>query len=120
MATNMIDLSGILGEYAHQVKSEVEQAQTETVKEAVQNLRTTSPKGHGKTAGKYAKGWASKKQGKVDVVYNRTDYQLTHLLEDGHANRDGSRTAARPHIKQVEEQAIETFTKKVTDIAGGK
>lgn len=47
-------------------------------------------KGSAPAGGSYAKGWSHKVQkGGVykltDTVYNRTDYQLTHLLEKPHA-----------------------------------
>ena len=47
-------------------------------KESVQKLKNTSPV----KTGSYAKGWGVKREGDMDViVHNRTDYQLTHLLD---------------------------------------
>lgn len=75
-------------------------------KESVQKLRNTSPK----KSGDYAKGWTTKKVSDMEVVvHNKTDYQLTHLLENGHVikNKKGTYGRTRPikHIAPVEEWA---------------
>ena len=55
-------------------------------RKATSELKKTSPVG---AQGRYARGWSHKAQSKgtlfyTDTVYNRTDYQLTHLLEKPH------------------------------------
>ena len=75
-------------------------------KESVQKLRNTSPK----KSGDYAKGWTTKRVSDMEViVHNKTDYQLTHLLENGHIikNKKGTygRARAIKHIAPVEEWA---------------
>lgn len=61
----------------------------------------------------YNKGWttktvAKKRTGLMSVVvHNKTHYQLTHLLEKGHALVDGGRARAFPHIGPVAEKAEE-------------
>ena len=65
---------------------------------------------------RYIKGWSiTKRDGKV-VVRNRTDGQLTHLLEFGHSN--GAK--AHPHIEPAEKNAIEKFEKLVEKAVKGK
>lgn len=74
----------------------------------------------------YCKGWRLKKDklGKnryTIKVHNKTDYQLTHLLEFGHATRNGGRTKAQPHIRKVEQEYSQKFEQKLrTDIGGLK
>ena len=52
--------------------------------------------------------------GTVYTVHARK-YQLTHLLENGHAKRNGGRTKAQPHIAKGETLAIKELKQK----AGG-
>ena len=107
---------GAMGERHRGSREEgLEEAKIEVAKETVKELKSTSPK---KTGG-YAKGWARKKVGTAQVVHNSTNYQLTHLLENGHANRDGGRTPGRPHIAPAEQKAIDEFEKRVEKVIRG-
>ncbi len=85
-------------------------------KESVQKLKNTSPR----KTGSYASGWGTKKQGEMDVVvHNRTDYQLTHLLENGHVirNKKGTygRTHGIKHIAPVEEWAVDELPRRIME-----
>ena len=78
-----------LADYGDAVAEKVDQAEREVSREAVSELKATSPV----NAGRYARGWSHKrrKSGAIgaEVVYNRTDYQLTHLLEKPHPVNHG-------------------------------
>lgn len=99
----------ILDEYNEHVQDVTNTAIVDTSKESVQRLKNTSPK----KTGSYAKGWAVKKETKRGItsaiVHNKTDYQLTHLLENGHIirNKKGEygRTNGIKHIAPVEQWA---------------
>ena len=98
-----------LENYNGAVIEEVTTVIPEVAKEAVQKLKAQSPRGQ---KGKYAKGWTYKvDKGRLTVgatIYGKTGtYQLAHLLEYGHAKRNGGRTAAIVHIKPVEEWAVD-------------
>lgn len=97
---------------------------TEKVKKAVQNagkkvrdeIKSTAPS----DTGKYAKSWTIKNVRESSssleiVVHSRNSYQLTHLLEFGHAKRGGGRVSARPHIVAAEEKAIKTFEEEIKE-----
>lgn len=75
----------------------MEDTKKELSNQAVKSLKAGSPR----RKGRYAGSWTKKKRGKSIIVHNRR-YQLTHLLEKGHAKRGGGRVAARVHIAPVE------------------
>lgn len=109
------ELAEAMAEYSDEVMDHVKGAVRETARECVKVLRATSPK----QSGSYAKGWRARAayEGRFDIrieVYNKTDYQLTHLLEHGHANANGGgRTPGQPHIAPAEAKAAESLGKKV-------
>lgn len=43
------------------------------------------------------------------------EYRLTHLLEKGHATRNGGRTKAYPHIKYGDEYAKKELPKRIEE-----
>lgn len=98
--------------YTREVKEGMEEAKAQSSKNLVKELRQTSPK----QTGDYRKGWRTKKVGNAMVVYNKTDYQLTHLLEKGHVKRGGGRVGAKVHIRPAEEKAIAEFLKEVQKV----
>ena len=78
---------------------------TDACKDGRSYLRANSPK----RTGDYAKGWSYKVDEDVPGsytghVYNKSHYQLTHLLEKGHVKRNGGRVAGISHIEPAFEQ----------------
>ena len=109
------ELRTILKAYSAEVEEAVDKAGEKAAKAAAAKLKTTSPVRAGGRGGAYAKGWTTTKRGKARIVYNKPHYQLTHLLEYGHATRNGGRTKAIPHIKPVEEEANKQFADEVKE-----
>lgn len=103
-----------LTEYDQRIADETKRIADEVAKETVDELKKTSPK----LTGSYRKGWRKKQtfaneRTKRNTVYNETDYQLTHLLEYGHASRNGGRVRAIQHIAPVEQAAIEALQERI-------
>ncbi|MFC3883754.1 HK97 gp10 family phage protein [Bacillus songklensis] len=103
------ELTKQLAQYTTSVEEELENAKEDVTKTGVTALKAASPK----ETGSYAKGWTRKKVGQDIIVHNRTDYQLTHLLEHGHAKAGGGRVVGIPHIRPVEEQMVKEFEERV-------
>ncbi len=98
-------IAAALAAYTDEISEGMETVKQESAKNVVKILKVTSPKG----TGDYAKGWRVSQIGTKQVVHNKTNYQLTHLLENGHAKVNGGRVAARVHIRPAEEKAIADF-----------
>lgn len=88
-----------LADYTEEVEEALEKVIDNLAKEGVRELKATSPK----RDGEYAKNWTRKKKKRGYTLYNRK-YQLTHLLEKGHAKQNGGRVEGIPHIAPVEEK----------------
>lgn len=104
-----------LAAYSRSLDTDVKAAADTTAEEAVALLKQVSPK----LTKDYSKGWRVKKEGTKSIVHNATDYQLTHLLENGHAQVGGGFVAPRVHIAPVEQQMIDKFIRRVEEAAGG-
>ena len=111
------ELNEILDGYVKEVDDAVKDSLPKVGKDAVKELKATSPE----RSGKYAKGWRQKVEterlGSKLTVYNATSYQLTHLLENGHALVGGGFVSGQKHIKPVqdkaEKKAVEEITKAI-------
>lgn len=119
MAKNNVKINGInneiakiMADYTKEVEVDLNLAKTTIAKQTAQNLKEISPKGN---RGSYAKGWTVSNINSKQVVHNKTDYRLTHLLENGHAKVNGGRVDGIPHIRPAEEKAIEDFSNAVKE-----
>jgi hypothetical protein len=109
-----------LTEYADLATDELKKSVKKAGKTVKDEISKTAPK----DTGKYQKSWAVKtvkeRSNSLDVVvHSRNRYQIAHLLEHGHAKRDGGRVAARSHIAPAEEKGIEELEKEVERALGG-
>ena len=95
---------------------------TENMKDAVkmsakavkQEISATAPV----RTGAYAKSWATKNvkesQTALEItVHSKNRYQLAHLLEHGHALRNGGRSKAIPHIAPAEEKGVKLLEDEI-------
>lgn len=96
-------------EYTEEVEEGLEKAKTKVVKDGVKALKNSGPS----NTGRYQKGWRATKQDGAMVVHNAARPSLTHLLENGHAKRNGGRVGGIPHIAPVEQSMIDAFEKEV-------
>ena len=103
-----------LQEYADLAAEDMKAAVKKAGNSAKKDIEANAPE---KTRA-YKKSWAVKTvrenaNAMEVVVYSRNRYQLAHLLEFGHALRQGGRTRAFPHIAPAEERASEMLVREV-------
>ena len=114
-------LKQYLNEYEENIEEDVKETTNTITKEAVKEIKKTSPRRKGSRKNPYYKGWtkqvAKQNKGKYTVkIHNKTNYQLTHLLEFGHATRNGKRTKAIPHVRPLEEKYNKLYEEKLTTV----
>ena len=115
-------MNSLLEEYGKKVIKAAEKAAVTVSKDAEMDLRHLDPKLIGGT-GKYRRGWRTAVTVEPlrvhAVVYNKTDWQLTHLLEYGHQvrNKKGGRIIGKAdpheHIKPIKEAAMKMFEEEI-------
>lgn len=90
-----------------------------SARDLVKATKATAPVGHRKRH--YRDSITSRKlsENYRGVVYvwcvNGSDYRLSHLLEHGHATRNGGRVAGTHFIKNAADPILEDYIKKVEE-----
>ena len=98
-----------LQEYADAAAMDVKAAVRKSANTVKRQIGEKAPVGK---TGRYAKSWRVKtteenSQKLVQTVHSPKRYMLAHLLEKGHAKRNGGRTRAIPHIAPAEQAGAE-------------
>lgn len=131
-----VDYNSLSEEIQNQLKTfgtalnrEINEGLKEVADKTAETLRQGGP--YNERSGKYTRDWAVKLRSRSYssvtmteeyTVYNKKNYQFTHLLEKGHVSRNGSRVRPFEHIKPaeelVEQMAISEVNKAVRRAAG--
>lgn len=108
-----------LGIYSTAVTDRVKQEAKNSMDKLVKTTKATAPVGHRKKH--YKSNISSRKAEETDrkITYQwyvkGNDYRLSHLLENGHANRDGGRTEGTGFIAAATTPVLEEYEKKVEE-----
>lgn len=121
MADRRVNVDGMaeaiaqsMTEYADLSNEVMKQSVAEVSRSVKKDIQSGAPV----RTGKYKKSWTAKKMQEdanslTMVVHSRDRYQIAHLLEHGHARRNGDRVAAIPHITPAEQRGAEELVSKI-------
>ena len=105
-----------LTEYSDLAEQEMEKAVRKTARSVKAEIMSNAPK----KTGEYAADWRTSQVEKTSrklklVVHSPKHYSRVHLLEKGHAKRNGGRVEGIPHVAPAEqhgEEILEQLIKK--------
>lgn len=113
-------INDILAEYGDQAREAVELACKDTARETAKELQSAGKFEGGK---EYRKGWTLKveltRTGATAIVYNKAKPGLSHLLEFGHALRDGGRSTAFNFIAPIDATVGDKLLENIDKRLGG-
>lgn len=105
-----------LQEYAELADDAMKSAVKKTATTVKKEIAANAPK----NTGAYGKSWTAKKIKENShtlqmTVHSKSHYQLAHLLEKGHAKRNGGRVQGKPHIAPAEEHGAELLQSLIAE-----
>ena len=105
-----------LQEYAELADDAMKTAVKKTATTVKKEIAANAPK----DTGAYGKSWTAKKIKENShtlqmTVHSKSHYQLAHLLEKGHAKRNGGRVQGKPHIAPAEEHGAELLQSLIAE-----
>lgn len=105
-----------LQEYTDAVTVAIEAELDETSNAVLVDTRNSSPV----DTGNYKKGWRRTKEsagGRTKyTIHNKTHPWRVHLLEKGHAKRNGGRVAAKPHLGPAYDAHAPAMDERIKEI----
>ena len=124
MAISIEELSSAIDReltiYASEITEGIKRETKESAKKLVKKTKETAPVGN--RSKHYRDNIASRKLEENDrgVTYQwyvkGSDYRLSHLLENGHANRDGGRTEGTHFISKASDPILAEYERKIEEV----
>lgn len=105
-----------LEEYADLADAAMKKAVRKTATAVKNEISANAPV----KSGRYKRSWTTKKTRENShtlemTVHSKDRYQLAHLLEKGHAKRNGGRVSGKPHIAPAEAHGEEMLTQLIEE-----
>lgn len=113
-------IAEILNEYQGDVVDNINEITAVVTKKGAQAVKNESLSKFNNVnlpRGRYGSGWTSQVEtGRFSAqgtIYNSKYPGLPHLLENGHAKRNGGRVEGTPHIQPIEEKITQEYIRKI-------
>lgn len=106
--------------YSKEITEGIKRETKNTANKLVKKTKETAPVG--KRSKHYRDNISSRKLEETDrgVLYQwyvkGPDYRLSHLLENGHANRDGGRTEGTHFIRKASDPILKEYEKAIEEV----
>lgn len=111
------NIQKVLQAYVNDVNADIDDLTKAIGKKGAQAVKQASAGAFG--GGAYSRSWTSTLEtsrfGSTAVIHSKKP-GMPHLLEKGHAKRNGGRVSGREHIAPVEETLVEEFEKAVEKV----
>ena len=105
--------------YSEAVQEGIHAEAKQSMKKLVKETKATAPVGnrqkHYRDSIK-SKEYKSRRQSKFIWYVDGPDYRLSHLLENGHALRDGGRTQGTHFIQKATDPIVEEYLRAIEEI----
>jgi hypothetical protein len=110
----------VLTDYKESVIESVQRVTKEVANEGLRKVKAASPvSGKSPKRSAYKSGWTKKvvvnRMGASANIYNGKYPGLVHLLEKGHALRNGGRARAQVHVAPVQDWMNEELRKRIEE-----
>lgn len=112
-------VTDLLKTYAGEVKEGIDGKAKESIKQLVKTTKATAPVGnrdkHYRDSIK-SKDFHTRRTDWYIWYVDGPDYRLSHLLENGHATRNGGRVEGTHFIKKAADPILEDYLKAVEEV----